>query len=102
MLGSYSTVYDIPWPDSLLRLIEFANLFNIPVVNFPGLSCLYPGMGLYQATTLYFILPIMLVAYVAALHSVTPSLLRRLRGRKVHSCPTAPTGTLCLLTLPVV
>ena len=89
ILGSYANVYDIPWPSSLLRLISIVDLVNIPLVSFPGLSCLYPRMDVYQATALYFVLPLMLVLYVAVVYKVAPRLLPLLRqGRKVT--PQAP------------
>ena len=50
MLGSYDVAYDIPWPSSLLNLINAANFVNIPVLYLPGLSCLYPRMQVYQVT----------------------------------------------------
>jgi hypothetical protein len=50
VLGSFDVAYDIPWPSSLLNLINAANFVNIPVLYLPGLSCLYPRMQVYQVT----------------------------------------------------
>ena len=80
VLGSYDSAYDIPWPSSFLWMISLVDLFNIPLASFPGLSCLYPRMDVYQATALYFVLPLMLVAYVGLVYKVAPRLLPLLRG----------------------
>jgi hypothetical protein len=45
---------------------------------------------MYQALSIYFLLPILLVSYAAAVHVAAPRLIKRFRARKVRHISTSP------------
>ena len=48
MLGSLDSVgYDIPWPDSMLWMLNIADLVNISLFALPGVNCLYPNVDFF-------------------------------------------------------
>ena len=77
VLASFHANYDIPWPDSMLDWLNAADYVNVPALYLPGLSCLWPRVGVYRGLVAYFIAPLAMVAFCGAVFAAALALVRR-------------------------